>query len=78
MLLGFTRSLFRMLPPPLLPHHHCHCPCWHAVAAVQCQVQLLAPLTIYCDLDQRQKQWSLYMQSVGGGHQSCHSAVTSA
>ena len=23
MLLGFTRSFFRMLPPPLLPQHHC-------------------------------------------------------
>ena len=73
MLIGSTRSIFRMFPPALLPPV---CIPHHIVPGVptlgwplssdQCpprQLQLLAPLTIYCDFDQKnqgQKQWPLY------------------
>ena len=83
MLIGSTRVIFRMFPPPLLPpvcipHHIAIVP---SVASGSVptlgwplssdqgpprpggQLQLLAPLTIYCDFDQKnqgQKQWPLY------------------
>ena len=83
MLIEFTRSFFRMFPPPLLPPgvppslpHHCpSVPTLWPLSSARCNYWLHSQFIVTWIRD---KNSGRYIQSVGGGHQSCHSAVTSA